>query len=264
MNLDFSSKNSFFADTHCHLDFKEFQKDQDQVIKNAFSKSVKLIINVGTNIKSSKASVELAEKYPFIYSAVGIHPTEVENIKKEDFEVIEKLAQKNKVVAIGEIGLDFFRLKDKNIWEKQKELFLKQIKVAQKVDLPLIIHCRDAFSATIEILKKKKVKKAVFHCFSGQRKHLDSILKSGFFVSYTGVVTFKNSFLVQENLKTTPLSKLLLETDCPYLAPQSKRGQRAEPVDIIEITQKVAELKKISLKEVAHKTFQNTLDFFNI
>jgi len=259
-----NKKSIILADSHCHLNFKDFDADRDLVINAAFQNGIKMMIEVGTDVVYSQKAVGLAEKYPFVYAAVGIHPTDSVGTDTNDFLEIKKLAENKKVVAIGEVGLDFYRIKDNKEKKIQENLFIKQIEIAQKNNLPLIIHCRDAFSRTIEILKETKVQKAVFHCFTGTLKHLEKILENGWFVSFTGIVTFKNASNVHKAAFQVPLDKFFLETDCPFLAPQSRRGQRAEPKDVIEIAQKIAEIKKISFEELALKTFSNTLEFFDI
>lgn len=264
MFLDTEEKLINLADSHCHLSFKDFDSDRDLVINNAFQNGIKLMIEVGTDIFYSQRAVDLAQKYSFIYAAVGIHPSDALTVKNFDLKKLEQFIKNKKVVAIGETGLDFYRIKDNQEKRIQEALFIKQIEIAQKNNLPLIIHCRDAFSRTIEILKEFKVKKAVFHCFTGNLKHLEKILENGWFVSFTGIVTFKNAFTLREVVLHIPPDKFFLETDCPFLAPQSKRGQRAEPKDVIEIAKKISEIKQINFSEVASKTFSNTLNFFNI
>lgn len=259
-------------DTHAHLDFPEFDKDQEQVIQQAKKAGIERIINVGSHLQACKKSVELAQKYDFIYAAVGIHPHDAQDIEntKKFAETLKKLAQKPKVVAIGECGLDFHPVDQgklrKNITsaikEKQKEVFRAQFKLAQELNLPVIIHCRDAHKEILQLIKSSPG--GVFHCFSGDQEFLEQILKMGFYVGFCGNLTFKNAKSLQEIAKIAPLEKILLETDCPFLSPEPLRGLRNTPKNVKLIGEFLAQLRGVSFEEICQITTQNAKKLFKI
>ena len=248
-------------DSHCHLDFPNFEKDFDQVLVRAEEVGVKKFINPGVDLPTSRKSIELAEKFTGIFAAIGFHPSDAEKLSANNLAELEKLAQHKKVVAIGEIGLDFF--KNQNSKKMQMEAFEKQLDLAQRFDKPVIIHSRQAASEIFEVLKNFKVK-GVFHCFGGDWNFAQKVLAHGFSIGLTGIVTFPNAKDVQEVAKKIPLEKLLIETDCPFLAPQKYRGERCEPAFVIEVAQKIAELKNLSVEEIAEQTAKNTEELFEI
>jgi len=247
-------------DTHAHLDFEQFDKDRDIVIKRAFSSGVERIINIGTNFEASKKSIELAEKYENIYATVSLHPIDVD---EEDFndEKFLELAKHSKVVAIGETGLDYYHQSDKN---KQKEVFKKLIKIAVILDKPIIIHSREADEDIISILKNSKLpsKKGVIHCFGKDYNIAKKFLDLGFSISYTGNITYNPQKM--SSSKEVPLEKILVETDCPFMAPVPFRGQRNEPAYVRYVAEKIAEIKEISFNEVAEITSQNCFYLFSL
>ena len=247
-------------DTHAHLDFEQFDKDRDIVIKRAFSSGVERIINIGTNFEASKKSIELAEKYENIYATVSLHPIDVD---EEDFndEKFLELAKHPKVVAIGETGLDYYHQSDKN---KQKEVFKKLIKIAVILDKPIIIHSREADEDIISILKNSKLpsKKGVIHCFGKDYNIAKKFLDLGFSISYTGNITYNPQKM--SSSKEVPLEKILVETDCPFMAPVPFRGQRNEPAYVRYVAEKIAEIKEISFNEVAEITSQNCFYLFSL
>ena len=249
-------------DSHAHLEMKEFDFDREEVIKRARQAGVDFIVTVGTNLALSRKAVELAEKYENIYATVGIHPHDVVNTDNKTFDALLELAHRKKVVAYGEIGLDFFR----NIspQEKQLDLFGRQLELAKELQLPVIIHDRDAHEQTLRIVSASGVRRGVFHCFSGDYNMAKQCIDLGFYISVPGVVTYDKAKTIQDVARRVPLSSLLLETDAPYLAPIPHRGKRNEPSFIIHTAKKVAELKSVSLEEVAEATTKNAKSLFHI
>ena len=269
-------------DTHCHLDMLAAYKfnnntpqsinpeqserinfsDIDLVIKRAEEVGVNYFINVGATIESSLASCELAQNYTQIYASVGVHPHDADGFDSQIEDKIRQLAKKNKVVAIGETGLDYYRnLSSKN---NQKEVFNKQIKLAKDLDLPLIIHSRQADGDLMQILKTSLPIRAVVHCFSGDENLLKECLDCGFSISYTCNITYKKAQNLREMLKLTPLDKLMLETDSPYLSPEGFRGKCNEPMQIKLLAQVISQIKAISFDELANQTTQNAKEFFKL
>ena len=254
-------------DTHVHLDFKEFDQDRDQVIKRAFGSGIEKMINVGCNLERSKNSIELALKYDNIYATVGVHPHDVvkydlKNLKSE----LIKLAKENKVVALGECGLDYYRLENETEKEKQKEFFKIQLDLAKELDLPLIIHCRNAFEDLLEILERTDdLPRGVTHCFSGTLHYAQEFLNLGFLVSFTGSITYvRPQGELLKVVKEIPLDKIMVETDCPYLAPVPHRGKRNESAYVKFVAEKIAEIKGIDFKEVAEQTTKNAIKLFKL
>ena len=242
-------------DTHAHLQFDAYDQDRDEVIKKTLAENIQCI-NVGTSFATSKAGVELAEKQGGLYAAIGLHPTDVdEALNVEDYR---DLAKSKKVVAIGEIGLDYFRPPfDK---EKQKEVFLQQVGLAKELHLPVVIHCRMAHDEMIEILASQKLY-GVIHCFTGTLEQAQKYVELGFYLGINGII-FK--FNIDEVIKEIPLEKLVLETDCPYLTPPMAPTKRNEPLFMSYTIQKIAELKNITAVEVQKITTENAKKLFNI
>ncbi len=249
-------------DSHAHLEMREFDSDREEVIKRAGEAGVDFIITVGINLEFSLKAVNLAQKHENIYAAIGIHPHDVANADNSTYDALKELAHRKKVVAYGEIGLDFFR--NLSPQEKQLEAFGRQLELAQELNLPVIIHDREAHKQSIEIVKSSRVRRGVFHCFSGDYEMAKKCTDLGFYISIPGVVTFDKSKTLQEVAQRLPLSNLLLETDCPYLAPVPHRGKRNEPSYVIHTAKKVAEIKKVSWEEVAEVTACNTMNLFGI
>jgi TatD DNase family protein len=249
-------------DSHAHLEMKEFDFDREEVIKRARQAGVDFIVTVGTNLALSRKAVELAEKHENIYATVGIHPHDVAKTDKNTYEALKKLTQRQKVVAYGEIGLDFFR----NIspQEEQIDLFGRQLELAHELNLPVIIHDREAHEQTLRMVKASGVRCGVFHCFSGDYNMAKQCIDLGFYISIPGVVTFDKAKTIQDVAQRMPLSSLLLETDAPYLAPIPHRGKRNEPSFIIHTAKKVAEIKGVSWEEVADVTTKNAKSLFHI
>lgn len=261
-----------YIDTHCHLNFKAFKEDLDEVIDHAKKAGVEKIIIPGAKIDSSKEAVRIAQKYPNCFAAVGIHPHHAENILRAS-DTIKLLAQQPKVVAIGEIGLDYYQYKncaaisatDK---ENQANLFLAQLQIAYDQHKPVILHCREAFDGMLNdlnhfILKHQNIS-GVFHCFSGNKEQLNKVLYMGFFAGFDGNITYPENSGLRELIKIIPLDRLLVETDSPYLTPIPYRGQRNTPSNIPVITGKIAEIKHLSIEEIAKITFSNATKLFHL
>ncbi|MFH0935445.1 MAG: TatD family hydrolase [Candidatus Omnitrophota bacterium] len=249
-------------DTHAHLDFPEFDKDRDEVIKRAKLAGVDYIINIGSSLRGSERSLELARRYENIYAAIGIHPHEADRFDKEAEGSIRKLASGSKVVAIGETGLDYYKNFSRR--ENQLSLFASLIKIARELALPLVIHSRNADEDTLKILKSALPLKAVVHCFSGSEDFLKACLDLGLLVSFTCNITYKKADDLKALVKLAPLERFFLETDAPYLAPQQLRGRRNEPANVKILAEEVARIKGIGIDEVAAVTSGNAKKFFNI
>jgi TatD DNase family protein len=242
-----------YIDTHCHIS-KDDYENIDKVINDAKENDVNYLFICGWDKKSIKESIEISEKYDNVFLELGFHPSEANITSDEDLIELEKIVKNNKkVIAIGEIGLDYHWEKDNK--KKQKELFRKQIELAKKLDLPVVIHSRDAFQDTYDILKETKYK-GVIHCFSGNEENAKMYLSIGYYLGIGGVVTFKNSNL-KNTLKNVPLERLLLETDSPYLAPTPHRGEQNEPKYIPLIASEIAEIKGLSKEEIGLITTEN-------
>ncbi|MFH1621513.1 MAG: TatD family hydrolase [Candidatus Omnitrophota bacterium] len=251
-------------DTHCHLDFPQFDKDRDAVIKRSKDNKIKYIINVGSSINSSYKSRELADKFDNIYFSVGFHPHYADEFNDSIFDKLILDVNSEKLVAVGEVGLDYCKSRSGKV--KQKEVFLKFIKLAKKLNLSLIIHCRESQNDIYSILKNEfsDFKKIVFHCFSGPVEFFEKCLDLGAMFSFTANVTFPKAIALKEIVKKVPLDKIMLETDAPYLAPQKFRGQRNEPSYVHLIAQEVARLKNLSFQDVSNFTTQNAISFFKL
>lgn len=240
-------------DTHAHYDDEAFDADRESLLERLFAQGVSGIVNQGTNTETSKISIALSEKYDKMYAAVGIHPECANENSLEEIETIRSLAENKKVVAIGEIGLDYYWDIPK---ELQKAVFEKQLKLALELDFPVNIHDREAHGDTLEYLKKYRVR-GILHCFSGSAEMAGEIVKLGMYIGMGGVVTFKNSRKAVEVVKNTPLERIVLETDCPYLSPVPFRGKRNDSSMIQYTASKIAEIKGITVEEVLITTEHN-------
>ena len=251
-------------DSHAHLDMKQFDSDRDQVIDRALSADVRHIITVGIDIKSSLNAVKLTTHYPPIFATIGIHPHNADNANKNDLEQIALIAQQNKIIAIGEIGLDFFH--NRSARQKQIEVFTQQLAIAISLDLPVVIHDREAHTNTLNILSsfKKSGLKGMIHCFSRDYNLAKTFIEMGYYISIPGTVTFNNASQIQDVVRRIPLNRLLLETDAPFLAPTPSRGKRNEPSYIIYTAQKIAKLRGISFEEISYQTSKNVCELFNL
>lgn len=253
-------KNIF--DSHAHYDDRAFKDDLDQVIQKIQDAGVTNVINIGCNIDSSKRSIQLAKKYQSFYCSVGIHPLDCENLPNNYIDIIRNLAKEEKVVAIGEIGLDY-HYKDSATPKQQQKVFEAQLCLAKDLDLPVIIHSREATQDMLMILKKYRPK-GVVHCFSGSAETARELLKLDMYLGFTGVLTFKNAKKAKEAVIETPVDRLLLETDCPYMAPTPFRGTRCDSSLIEHTATAMALLKGVSTQEMINITNENTRKLFNI
>ena len=247
-------------DSHCHYNDEKFNEDRDEVIKQNF-KEISNAVVAGYNLEGSKKAIEIAEKYERIYATVGISPNDVyENI---DYTEIEKLSKHPKVVAIGEIGLDYYWNKENK--ELQKDTFIKQIQIANKLDLPIVIHTREAVMDTLEILKQNPVnKKGIFHCCPLNVELIKEAIKLGFYISFSGNITFKNAKNAIACIEAVPLEKQLIETDSPYMTPEPHRGERNTPANVKYVAEKIAGTHGRKIEEIAEITAQNAKRIFQI
>ncbi|MDD4662191.1 MAG: TatD family hydrolase [Candidatus Pacebacteria bacterium] len=248
-----------FIDTHAHLNSEYFKKDRFLVIESCLLNQVSMI-NAGTNILDSALAVDIAEKYPdFVYASVGVHPSSAE----EDFDIekIKELAKSKKVVAIGEIGLDYFysskNISDEEFFKKQKDIFIKQLSLAEELNLPIIIHSREAFDDLYEILKTRKLK-GVIHCFNGNVEDVKRFLELGYYIGFTGIIFKEN---LDEVIKETPNDRILIETDCPFLTPPEFYEKRNNPLSLKIIKDKICKIKG---EDIGDQIYNNSLKLFNI
>ncbi len=249
-------------DSHAHYDDSQFDSDRHIIIEEAHKNGVKFINNIASNIESSKASIALAEKFDYVYATVGVHPSDVMGMTENDIDTLRTLAQHKKVVAIGEIGLDYHY--DDTSEEEQKIWLAPQLELAKELNLPVVIHDRESRNECMQILKSHKISNGVVHCFSGSAETAREFLKMGFHISFTGVITFKNARRAIEALKVIPMDRLMIETDCPYMAPEPFRGKRNYSGYVYRVAEKIAEIKNLSPQEVAQITTDNAIKFFNI
>ena len=249
-----------FFDSHAHYNDEKFEEDLSEVIKKIKDANVTKVINAGYGLASSKKALEQVKKYDFMYAICGISPNDITENCKEELKEIEKM---NDAVAIGEIGLDYYWNKENK--DLQKEVFVEQIKIANKLNKPIVIHSRDAYLDTIEILKKYPVnKKGVFHCCQLNLELVKEAVSLGYYISLAGPITFKNAKNSDEVIKLIPNDKLLIETDSPYLAPEPNRGTRNDSSNLIWIAKKIANVKEMTVEEVAKITYENTKRVFEI
>lgn len=249
-------------DTHAHLDDAQYDEDRADVIKRAAAEGIEKIINMGADITSSYKSVELAKTYDMVYAAVGIHPEDADKMTAKDDYILAELANENKkVVAIGEIGLDYhFRTDNKEI---QKRVFIRQLDIARQLHLPVSIHDRDAHGDLMQILKNEGRKiEGVIHCYSGSVEMAKELFKLGWHIGIDGPLTFKNAAKLPDVVQMMPLERLLLETDCPYLAPVPNRGKRNEPAYVKHTAEKAAQLRNMAYAELAAITTENAKRLF--
>lgn len=247
-------------DTHAHLNHPQFEPDRKEVILRARAQGIEYIICCGWDIESSRKALKLSAQYPFIYAAVGLHPHDADNFSQELIEELFKLAQKDKVVAIGEIGLDFYR--NYSAPESQRRAFQAQIELARALELPMVIHLRKAHQEGLSMLKANRYFKGVLHCFSGDLSVAEEALEIGFYIGFDGPLTY--SHRTRAVAAQVPLSRVMLETDCPWLTPLGFKGERNEPAFLIEIGSTLARLHNRSEDEIARCTTENAQDCFGL
>ena len=251
-------------DTHAHYDDEQFDADREALLSGMKAGGVGMIVDAAATVASWDKILELTEKYPFLYGSVGVHPDEVGDLNEENFARMSELADRKKIVAIGEIGLDYYW--DKESHELQKEWFKKQMELAKEVDLPVIVHSREAAQDTFDLIKSEHAGTTggVIHCFSGSKEMAKEYIKMGYYIGVGGVVTFKNARVLKEVVESIPLERILTETDCPYLAPVPFRGKRNCSAYISYVLDMIAELKGISREEAEQVTYENARNMYRI
>ena len=248
-------------DSHTHIDDKKFNDDRTEVIEKIRLNGIAKLVNIGCDIKTSENSIKLAEKYDFIYATVGFHPCDTGNITENHIEKIKQLANHKKVVAIGEIGLDYYW--DSVPRDVQKYWFQRQMNLAEELDMPVTIHNRDAHEDAFNICKNSSIK-GIVHCFSGSKEMAVEFVKLGYYVSFAGPLTYKNNVKSAEAAKAVPMDRLLVETDAPYLAPDGFRGKRNDSSLVRYTCEKLAEIKGVSFEEMAKQTYENAMKVYRI
>lgn len=245
-------------ETHAHLDLPDFDEDRDALINKCFNSGIDYIINIGFNKETSMNSLELAKKHQHIFATVGYHPHDATDF---DAEVVKRLAREKDVLAIGEIGLDYFR--NLSPYHVQRDVFANQAHLAVDYDLPVVVHNRDAHQDCYKILKQEGVKDAVFHCFTGDIIFAEQILEAGWMMSFTGAITYAKSDL-DDVIRMMPLDRFMIETDCPYLPPHPHRGKRNSPLFLHLVAEKIAQIRECTPKEIAEHSFNNAMRFFRV
>lgn len=251
-------------ESHAHYDDEAFDEDREQLLSSMQEHGIEYIVNVGASLKSTETTVALTRQYPFIYGAAGVHPSETTELNEENFKWLTAQCAEPKVVAVGEIGLDYYWDKEPEIQAKQRYWFVRQLALAQQADLPVIIHSRDAAEDTMKIMEKAYEDgiKGVIHCYSYSPEMAQEYVKMGYFIGVGGVVTFKNAKKLVKTVEMIPLSSIVLETDCPYMAPEPHRGTRNDSRNIPYVIAKIAEIKGVSVEEVEQTTRENAFALF--
>ena len=254
---------SMIFDTHAHYDDKQFDEDRDDVLASMNELGVGTIVNVCASCQSLERVPKLVSKYPFMYQAIGIHPDEVGDLNEEYFEKIRELLKDEKSVAVGEIGLDYYW--DNESHDVQKKWFVRQLELARELDMPVLIHSRDAAADTMEIMKEHAVGlRGVIHCYSYSKEMALEYVKMGFFIGVGGVVTFKNGKKLKETVEAIPLESIVLETDCPYMAPEPFRGKRNQSSYIRYVAEEIARIKGVSVENVVEQTEKNAKKLYDL
>lgn len=251
-------------ESHAHYDDEAFQEDQKELLNSFSENGIEYVVNVGASLASTKATIELIDKYPFIYGAVGVHPSETIELNEENFLWLKDQCKHDKVVAIGEIGLDYYW--DEPARDVQTKWFQRQLSLAKETNLPIIIHSRDAAKDTLDIMKSEKAEElnGVIHCYSYSKEIAREFLDMGYYLGIGGVVTFKNAKKLKEVVEYVPMDFILLETDAPYLAPEPNRGKRNSSLNLPYVAKEIARIKNISYDEVIKITNENAKKLFNI
>ncbi|HLR33730.1 MAG TPA: TatD family hydrolase [Tissierellales bacterium] len=251
-------------DSHAHLDDRRFDKDRESIINSFEDNDISLVINPGADLSSSIKAVNLAEKYEKVYAAVGVHPHSAKEMDESTMKILKSFSNRDKVVAIGEIGLDYYY--DNSPRDIQRKWFIEQMRLAKEVNLPIIVHSRDAQQETFDLIKAEQdgSLEGVLHCYSGSVEMAKEYIKLGFYISIAGPVTFKNARVLKEVVREIPLDKMLVETDSPYLTPEPYRGKRNDPIYVRFVAATIAEEKGVSFEEVARITGENTKKLFRI
>ncbi len=250
-------------DTHAHYDSRQFDADRDQVLSALPGQGVGLVVNPGCDLDSSRRAIGIAERYPFVYAAVGVHPEDCAGWQDTDVDELRSLAAHPKVVAVGEIGLDYY-WKENPPREFQQRVFRAQLALARELDLPVIVHDREAHGDCLSIIREFPQVRGVFHCFSGSAEMAKELVGLGWMISFTGALTYKNARKAVEAAQAVPLDRIMIETDSPYMAPVPCRGERCHSGLVRHTCERLAELRGISLEECARITFENGTEFYQL
>lgn len=250
-------------DTHAHYDARQFEADRDAVLSALPGLGVELVVNPGCNLESSREAIVLAERYPFLYAAVGVHPEDCADWRDGDVDTLRELAGHPKVVAVGEVGLDYY-WPENPPREFQRRVFRAQMALAAELDLPVIVHDREAHGDSMDIVRDFPQVRGVFHCFSGSAEMAGELVRLGWMISFTGVLTYQNARKAVEAAQAVPLERLMIETDSPYMAPVPHRGKRNHSGNVVHICKRLAEIKGISPEECSRVTLENGRRFFQI
>ncbi|MBU5464472.1 TatD family hydrolase [Anaerotignum sp. MSJ-24] len=249
-----------YFESHAHYDDERFDEDRDTLLASFPAEGIETVVNASSDIKSSKASIALSEKYPFFYAAVGVHPHEVENITEADIDELRELSKHPKVVAIGEIGLDYYY--DLSPRDLQRHWFKRQLELADELKMPVIIHSRDAAQECFDIIKNSNVRNGVIHCYSGSAEMAEEYIKMGFYIGVGGSLTFKNNKKGVETVERIPIEKILIETDSPYLAPVPYRGKRNDSRFLKYVVERISQIKNIPENDICNITKNNAQNLF--
>ena len=249
-----------YFESHAHYDDERFDEDRDTLLASFPAEGIETVVNASSDIKSSKASIALSEKYPFFYAAVGVHPHEVENITEADIDELRELSKHPKVVAIGEIGLDYYY--DLSPRDLQRHWFKRQLELADELKMPVIIHSRDAAQECFDIIKNSNVRNGVIHCYSGSAEMAEEYIKMGFYIGVGGSLTFKNNKKGVETVERIPIEKILIETDSPYLAPVPYRGKRNDSRLLKYVVERISQIKNIHENDICNITKNNAQNLF--
>ena len=251
-------------ETHAHYDDERFDEDRDILIEKLFQKNICNIINVGASIESTKTTIALAKKYENMYAAAGVHPSDIAGLNEETLAWLNEQTKDPKVIAVGEIGLDYYWDKEEDVQKAQRYWFAQQMGLARESQLPVIIHSRDAAEDTMRVMKEVHAEEipGVIHCYSYSPEMAKEFIKMGYYIGVGGVVTFKNAKKLKETVMQIPLERILLETDSPYMAPEPHRGSRNDSGNLVYVAEKIAELKGITAKEVENATLTNARKLF--
>lgn len=251
-------------ESHAHYDDEAFDKDREELLNSFMDKGIEYVVNIGSTISDSKKTIELTKKYPFIYGSIGVHPSETKDMNEDDIKWLKEMSSLDKIIAIGEIGLDYY-------WDNveravQKHWFERQLDLAKEANLPVVVHSRDAASDTFDIIKNAKLDEnlGVLHCFAYSKEMAKQYIDMGFYIGVGGVLTFKNARKLREVVEYIPLDYILLETDSPYLAPEPNRGKRNDSTNLKYVASEIARIKNIDYEEVIEITRNNGINLFRI
>lgn len=250
-------------DSHAHYDDKQFEGDRDELLSSMGAHGITKIVNVGASMEGNQRMLDLVDQYEFMYGAAGIHPSDIGDLTEENFAWLKEQTRRPKVVAVGEIGLDYYWDKEPEVQKQQRYWFCRQLQLARKENLPVIIHSREAAEDTLKIMKKEaEGMSGVIHCFSYSREMAEIYVKMGFYIGIGGVVTFKNARKLKETAAAIPLDRIVIETDCPYLAPEPFRGKRNSSLYLPYVIEELARIRNLSPKEVEEAVYENTLRLY--